>query len=84
MTAEKQVPIIKTHKVNSDTIVNENVKEVKFPEVDKTYIRELYDHDIANVITSLNDKSIPVTIVNIDVKDTSDELTLKETYTVTL
>ena len=84
LTAEKQVPVIKTHKVNSDTIVNENVKEVKFPEVDKTYIRELYDHDIANVITSLNDKSIPVTIVNIDVKDTSDELTLKETYTVTL
>lgn len=84
LTAEKQIPVVKTHKVNSDTIINENVKEIKFPEVDKTYIRELYDHDVANVITSLNNKSIPVNIVNIDVKDTSDELTLKETYTVTL
>lgn len=84
LTAEKQIPVVKKHNVNADTILNENVKEIGLPEADKTYIRELYDEDIANIITSLNNASIPVNVVNVDVKDTSDELTLKETYTVTL
>ena len=63
---------------------NENVKTVKYANFDKSYNDQLMRKDTINILTSLNDKSIPVYVKSIDVKDTSTKLTYKETYTVVL
>ncbi len=63
---------------------NENMKEVRFDNVNKTYIDKVMKKDIVNAITALNDKSIPMFIRDIKVEDTSDELNYKETYTIFL
>lgn len=82
---DKVVTTIPTHKVEIDTVTNKNLKEMKFPEFNKAYLDNVYEHDIGNIINSISeDKSIPVHVLDIKVEDTSDELTLKETYTVTL
>lgn len=84
LTKESHIPAIVKHSVNNDLVTNQNLKTLNFTEMDKTYNNELYDKDIADAVTCLNDKSIPVNIVKVDVKDTSDTLTFKETYTFTL
>lgn len=84
ITADKQVAVIPTHKVEVDSVTNENIKELRFSEINKTYMETTYDKDVTNAILSLNNTTIPVNIVDIKVEDTSDALTLKETYTVTL
>ena len=63
---------------------NENMKTVKFANFDKTYTEKVFPKDMVNVFTSLNDKSLPLTVIKYDVKDTSDELNYKDTYTVVL
>lgn len=81
----KAVVKLQTHRVELDTVTNENMKNVKFPEFNKTYMENTYEHDIASTIEAISqDKSIPVYITNIEVADTSDEFTVKETYTVTI
>lgn len=66
------------------TTTNENMKKVKFTNFEKTYNEKLMKKDLVNIITDLNDKSIPVYVKDIKVEDTSDELNYKETYTVVL
>lgn len=61
---------------------NENMKDIRFDNVDKTYIHKVMNKDIVNAFMSLNDKSIPMYIRDIKVEDTSDELNYKDTYTV--
>ena len=70
----------------SDKIVttNENVKTIKYANFDKSYNEQLMRKDTINILTSLNDKSIPVYVKSIKVEDTSTKLTYKETYTVVL
>lgn len=63
---------------------NDNVKNIKFANFDKVYNEKVMTKDIVNAFTALNDKSIPMTIIKFDVKDTSDELNYKDTYTVVL
>lgn len=84
LSAEKRIPPIKKHQVKNNTITNEHLKDMKFSEFDKTYMNEVYEKDIGNMLSCLNNKSIPVNIVNVKVQDTSDTITFKETYTVTL
>ena len=61
---------------------NEHVKQIKYDNVDKTYNKEVMKKDIVNSIMSLNDKSIPMYILSVDVQDTSNELNYKDTYTI--
>lgn len=63
---------------------NKNVHTVRYPDFEKSYNETLYKKDLTNSFMCLNDKSIPVFVKDIKVEDTSNELNLKETYTVTL
>lgn len=63
---------------------NKNVHTVRYPDFEKSYNETLYKKDLTDTFTCLNDKSIPVFVKDIKVEDTSNELNLKETYTVTL
>lgn len=84
ITKDKSVVPIKEHKIELDSVTNENLKTLKFSEIDKTYMETTYQKDVINMIKSMNNASIPVNIVDIEIKDTSDSLNLKETYTVYL
>lgn len=66
------------------TTTNKNVTKVKYPNFEKAYNENLSKKDLQNILTCLNDKSIPVFVRDIKVEDTSDKLNLKETYTVDL
>ena len=66
------------------TTTNENMKKLRFENLDKTYNEKVMKKDIINAFMSLNDKSIPIFIRDIKVEDTSDELNYKDTYTVML
>lgn len=63
---------------------NPNVKKVRFANFEKTYNENLMKKDIAGVFTSLNDKSLPLYVINTEIVDSSDELNYKETWRVTL
>lgn len=63
---------------------NQNMKVVKFANFDKTYLNELYAKDIVACFDMLKDQDPPFYITNIDVKDTSTAMDLKETWTVSL
>ena len=63
---------------------NKNMTTLRFDNIEKTYEEKLMPKDITNAILSLNDKSIPMFVRKIDVKDTSDELNYKDTYTIYL
>lgn len=67
---------------NSVKTLNTNMTNITFNNFEKTYNEKVMPKDITNAILSLNDKSIPLFIRNIEVKDTSDELNYKETYTI--
>lgn len=64
--------------------VNDNVKSVKFANINKDYIENVLPEDIAKVFTSLNSKSSKFYVIKYDVKDSSNELNYKDTYTVVL
>ena len=80
----KDIPVLKEEAINNDNVTNPNMKTIKFSTFEKTYMEELYEKDVTNCITSLTDKNINVNIVDIKIEDTSDSLTMKETYTVIL
>lgn len=76
---------IPTHDVSKKVnTTNKNITKVSYPNIEKTYIEKMYRNDIVRIIKSLNDKKIGIYILDIDVQDTSDELNLKETWTVRL
>lgn len=91
MTIDKLRSVQSTHMPIPETDVskvmrttNENMKTIKFANFDKTYNEKVMPKDMVNTFTALNDKSMPLTIIKYDVKDTSDELNYKDTYTVVL
>lgn len=63
---------------------NRNITDIKYPSFEKSYNENLMKKDLMNIISDLNDKSIPIYIKSIDVEDTSDNLNYKETYTIQL
>lgn len=63
---------------------NPNMKQIRFTNFEKAYNETTMDKDIMGVFTSLNNKSLPMYVIKTEVKDTSDELNYKETWTVTL
>lgn len=74
------IPVMDVSK--SVTTTNENVKQIRFDNLDITYNEKLMKKDLVNAIMSLNDKSIPMFIRDIKIEDTSDELNYKDTYTI--
>ena len=83
--ASMQIPKLESNNVK-DTIKtsNSNITNVKYPDFEKSYNQNLYRKDIINTFTDLADKSLPMYILDINVEDTSDELNLKETWTIKL
>lgn len=63
---------------------NPNMQTVRYANFDKEYNEKVFPSDMVKVFTSLNDKPIPLTVIKYDVKDTSDELNYRDTYTVVL
>lgn len=63
---------------------NQNMRHIKFANFDKTYIDELYAKDIIACFDSLKDNNPPFYITNIEVKDTSTVMDLKDTWVVSL
>lgn len=68
----------------SDKVVslNDNIKNVTFSNFEKTYNEKVMKRDLINIITDLNNKSIPMYVRDIKVDDSSDELNYKDTYTI--
>lgn len=64
--------------------INNNMTDVRFPNINKTYVDELMQKDLISMFTSMNDKSIKVFVRSISVEDTSDISNYKETYTIEL
>ena len=77
-----EIPIDDISKVVTST--NENMKQIRFNNLDKTYNEKVMKKDIVDAILSLNDKSIPMFVRDIQIKDTSNELNYKDTYTILL
>lgn len=63
---------------------NQNMHKIKFANFEKTYINQLYVKDLIQAFDMLKDLDRPFYITNIDIKDTSDNLNYKETWTVSL
>lgn len=78
---EFQIPEKTIEKVAT---TNDNVKTVKFTNFEKSYNDTLMKKDTLNVLTNLNDKSIPAFVKDIKIEDSSDELNYKDTYHVVL
>lgn len=77
---------IKTNDISDkvDTI-NKNVTEVRFPNINKTYVEKVMQKDILSAVKCLSDKEdIKIYIRNIKVEDSSDINNYKETWTVDL
>lgn len=78
------IPIQTEDKSEVMHTTNDNMKTITFANFDKTYIENLYTKDILACFTSLADKSFPLYVTKIDIKDTSDALNYKDTWYVTL
>ncbi len=75
-------PVIPEYKIDNAVTDNDELKNVRFYNFESVYINEMMDRDIARALTSFNDKSINVNIINVTVEDTSTELVYQDTYTV--
>lgn len=83
-TLAKNVTIESNDVSDKVKTTNANITNVRFPNFEKAYNEHLMKKDTLDIIMSLNDRSIPMFVRNIEVNDTSDELNYKETYTVDL
>lgn len=79
---ERKIPETDVSKVTHSS--NPNIKKVKFNNFNKAYVEEVMTKDIVGVFENLNDRSIKMFILDIDVKDSSSVTDLKETWTVHL
>lgn len=62
---------------------NESVQNVKFVNFEETYNDTLLENHLAAAFMAFDNKSIHASITDVKVKDVSDNLTMKEQYTVT-
>lgn len=80
----EEIPIESNDVSSKVDTINKNVTNVRFPNINKTYVEKLMQKDILSSVMSLNDKSIPVFVRSIKVEDSSDISNYKETYFVEL
>ena len=78
------VPIETSNKSKVIHTSNTNMQNITFANFDKTYLDELYVKDIVSCFDMLKDKDSPFYITGIEVKDSSNSLNYKETWTVHL
>ena len=78
------IPLEVTDKSKVMHTSNENMKQIKFGNFDKTYLDSVYTKDVVNCFDMLKDKKSPFYITSMDVKDSSTVLDYKETWTVKL
>lgn len=65
--------------------LNKGVTKITFPNFEKSYNDEVFEHDFYGIFNSLSEKKdLPVYIRKITKVDTSDSLNQKETYTIEL
>ena len=65
--------------------INKSVTKVTFPNFEKSYNDQVFEHDFYSVFNSLSEKNdLPIYIRKITKEDSSDSLNLKETYTFEL
>ena len=64
---------------------NEDIKKLRFDNFNESYMKNNYQKDVLKVFKHMSEqKNFPVYIRNVDVKDSSDAMNLKETWTITL
>jgi hypothetical protein len=63
---------------------NQNMHKITFANFDKTYLNELYVKDLVSCFDMLKDKESPFYVTNIEIRDTTTSLDVKETWTVKL
>lgn len=80
----EHIPIPVKDVSSSVKTTNTAMTKIKFDNFEKTYNEKLMPKDITNAILSLNNKSLPMYIRDIQITDTSDELNYKDTYTIKL
>lgn len=78
------IPEIETQEFTPPEVINPEIANVKFDNFEHTYNETMLEKDLANAFTLFNDKSINVNVTGIKVADSSDVMSLKETYTVTM
>ena len=76
------MPIPTSNVGNVLKTTNENMKDVKFANFNKTYIENVMPKDITDSFLALNDKSLPLFVRSVKVEDTSNELNYVDTYTI--
>lgn len=62
-------------------IHNDNIKENKFCNFEKSYLEKKYKADLVNGVAALSKADSPLFIDSIEVEDSSDVMNQKETYT---
>ena len=60
---------------------NENIKENRFTNFEKSYIEKKLKTDLISCVTKMSEAEIPLFIENIEIQDTSDVLNQQDTYT---
>ena len=75
---------ISVKEIKLPEVVNTEISSVKFDNFEKDYNTTTLEKDIANAITLFNDKTINVNVIDVKVEDTSDVMSAKETYTISL
>ena len=74
--------VIETKDVSNVTkTTNNNMKQIKFNNFEKSYNEKIINKDILGTFTELNDKSIPCFLRDVKIVDSSDKLNYKDTYT---
>jgi len=81
---------VKAHEIPSYSVANkvkttnEGAKKIKFTNFEKSYNEKVMKKDTIDILSNLNNMSIPTYVKDIKVEDSSDELNFKETYHVVL
>ena len=78
------VPIESTDKSSVMHTTNKNMTQITFANFDKTYIDQLYMKDIVSCFDFLKDKEYPFYVTGVEVKDSSNSLDYKDTWSVHL
>lgn len=81
-TDSTNVPIETSDKSKVMHTINKNMTQITFANFDKTYIDELYMKDIVSCFDFLKDKEYPFYVTGVEVKDTSNNLDFKDTWSV--
>lgn len=87
LTSEIDIPEISHTTITPPSdlpVMNDSILDVRFFNFERDYNTTLLQRHLAEAFTSFNDKSIHASVIDINVKDVSDNLNMKDEYTITL